>query len=98
MISGRPAADNFADYIRPLASDPAIKGVRQVLHGPGTPPGFCLDERFLRGIRLLGELGLSFDLCMRPGELATAPNSSTPARARGSSSTTAATPTSSPPT
>ena len=69
VISGRPAADSFADYIRPLAGDPAIKGVRQVLHGPETPKGYCLDERFLRGIRLLGDLGLSFDLCMRPGEL-----------------------------
>jgi len=46
-----------------------IKGVRQVLHGSGTPPGYCLDDRFVRGVRLLGDLGLSFDLCMRPGEL-----------------------------
>ena len=42
VISGRPASDRFADYIKPLAKDPAIRGVRQVLHGPGTPPGFCL--------------------------------------------------------
>ena len=46
-----------------------IKGVRQVLHGSGTPPGYCLDDRFKKGVRLLGDLGLSFDLCMRPGEL-----------------------------
>jgi predicted TIM-barrel fold metal-dependent hydrolase len=43
--------------------------VRQVLHGSGSPPGYCLDDRFVRGVRLLGDLGLSFDLCMRPGEL-----------------------------
>lgn len=39
------------------------------LHGSGTPPGYCLDDRFVRGVRLLGDLGLSFDLCIRPGEL-----------------------------
>ncbi len=70
VISGRPAADSFAEYIRPIAKQPVIKGVRQVLHGPGTPAGYCLDPAFTRGIRLLGELGLSFDLCMRSAELA----------------------------
>ncbi len=69
VISGRPSADWFARYIEPFAREPAIKGVRQVLHGPGTPPGYCLDDRFIKGVRLLGGLGLSFDLCMRPGEL-----------------------------
>jgi len=69
VISGRPAADNFGEYIKPLAASPYIKGVRQVLHGGSTPAGFCLQESFVRGIRLLGELGLSFDLCLRPKEL-----------------------------
>ena len=69
VISGRPAADNFKDYIKPLAKSPYIKGVRQVLHGGGTPAGYCLEKPFVRGIQLLGELGLSFDLCMRPKEL-----------------------------
>jgi L-fuconolactonase len=70
VISGRPAAENFADYIRPLAASSYIKGVRQVLHGGSTPAGFCLHDAFVRGIRLLGELNLSFDLCLRPKELA----------------------------
>lgn len=69
VISGRPASDKFGDYIKPLAASPYIKGVRQVLHGGSTPAGFCLQEAFVRGIRLLGELGLSFDLCLRPKEL-----------------------------
>jgi L-fuconolactonase len=68
VVSGRPAAENFRDYIKPLAASPYIKGIRQVLHG-STPAGFCLQEAFVRGIRLLGELGLSFDLCLRPKEL-----------------------------
>jgi L-fuconolactonase len=46
-----------------------LKGVRQVLHGDGTPAGTCLAPNFIRGLRVLDEMGLSFDLCMRHGEL-----------------------------
>ena len=70
VIGGRPASDGFAAYIKPLADDPAVKGVRQVLHGPTTPAGYCLQPGFVAGVRLLGELGLCFDLCMRHAELA----------------------------
>ncbi len=68
VIGGRPASDEFADYVRRFADNPYIKGVRQVLHG-GTPRGYCLEEPFVRGVRLLGELGLRFDLCLRTDEL-----------------------------
>jgi L-fuconolactonase len=43
--------------------------VRQVLHNDGNPKGSCLDEKFIQGIRLLGELDKSYDLCVRQGEL-----------------------------
>lgn len=69
VVSGRPAEAGFAAYVAKLKARPAIKGVRQVLHGQGDPPGFCLGEAFVAGIRRLGESGLSFDLCMRSGEL-----------------------------
>jgi predicted TIM-barrel fold metal-dependent hydrolase len=69
VISGRPAADEFKDYITGYQRSPFVKGVRQVLHVPETPPGYCLDERFIRGIRLLGTLGLSFDICCRSTDL-----------------------------
>jgi predicted TIM-barrel fold metal-dependent hydrolase len=69
VISGRPNEEGFAKYITPFKDNPYIKGVRQILHSASTPPGYCLDEKFIKGIRLLGELGLSFDLCMRPNEL-----------------------------
>jgi L-fuconolactonase len=69
VVSGRPASDGFAKYIEPFANSACIKGVRQVLHVPSTPAGYCLDKQFIHGIRLLGEHNLSFDLCMRPGEL-----------------------------
>jgi len=69
VVSGRPAAAEFAKYVTPFKGSPYIKGIRQVLHGGGTPAGFCLSPEFVRGIKLLGELGLSFDLCLRPKEL-----------------------------
>jgi len=69
VVSGRPASTDFEPYIRKLAANKYLKGVRQVLHGSSTPTGYCLQPQFVKGIQLLGELGLSFDLCQRPGEL-----------------------------
>jgi predicted TIM-barrel fold metal-dependent hydrolase len=70
VISGRPASPDFKAYILKFKDSPFIKGVRQVLHGPSNPPGFCLDKQFIKSVQLLGELGMSFDLCLRSGELA----------------------------
>ena len=70
VISGRPAAGaEFKNYITKYARSPYIKGVRQVLHGESTPAGYCLQPQFVEGIKVLGDLGLSYDLCMRSGEL-----------------------------
>ncbi|MCU0961099.1 MAG: amidohydrolase family protein [Pirellulaceae bacterium] len=71
VIGGRPGEDGFPAYIRRHARNPYVKGVRQVLHG-ATPRGYCLQDQFVASLRLLGELGLSFDLCLRPAELADA--------------------------
>jgi len=67
-IGGRPAEPGFADYLARFRGYPAIKGVRQVLHG-GTPRGFCLTPEFVQGVRLLGAAGLHFDLCLRAPEI-----------------------------
>ena len=69
VISGRPETDGFGAYLARYKSQAAIKGLRRVLHGADTPRGHCLDQRFIEGIRLLGRMGWSFDLCMRPAEL-----------------------------
>jgi len=69
VISGRPALAGFREYVLKFQDAPEIKGIRQVLHGPSTPPGYCLDPTFVRGLQFLGERGLSFDLCLRSGEL-----------------------------
>lgn len=72
VISGRPASPDFAAYIGQFKGNSYIKGVRQVLHGGGTPAGYCLQPTFVQSIQLLGEMGLSFDLCLRPAELSDA--------------------------
>ncbi len=69
IIGGHPGTANFRDYIKPYVGNDYIKGVRQVLHGPSTPPGHCLDSAFVHDVRWLGEQGLCFDICIRPGEL-----------------------------
>jgi predicted TIM-barrel fold metal-dependent hydrolase len=69
VVSGRPGADGFEKYVRSLRDNPRIKGLRRILHSTETPAGHCLDAKFIGGVRLLGELGLSFDLCMRAAEL-----------------------------
>jgi L-fuconolactonase len=69
VVGGRPASPDFPRYIELLKKHSEVKGVRQVLHGDSTGPGFCLEKDFVRGVQRLGENGLSFDLCMRPGEL-----------------------------
>jgi predicted TIM-barrel fold metal-dependent hydrolase len=69
VVSGRPAVDGFRTYIEQFKASRFVKGVRQVLHGQSTPPGYCLDPKFVKGVQLLGEFGLRFDLCVRPGEL-----------------------------
>jgi len=72
VVSGRLASDAFPGYLAKIKASPFVKGIRQVLHKTETPPGFSLSEHFLRGIRLLGEAGLSFDVCLRPTDLADA--------------------------
>ncbi len=70
VVSGRPAGGSFQTYIRQFKDNRYVKGIRQVLHSGATPAGYCLQESFVAGIRQLGESGLSFDICMRPSELA----------------------------
>lgn len=69
VISGRPNSEAFRDYITQFKDSPYIKGVRQVIHVPSAAQGLCLEKQFVKSIQLLGELGMSFDLCMRPTEL-----------------------------
>jgi L-fuconolactonase len=69
VLGGRPSSERFEDYLKRHSEGGFLKGLRRVLHTPETPRGLCLEKDFVRGIRALGKLGLTFDLCMRPGEL-----------------------------
>lgn len=70
VISGRPDSDGFASYMSKFKDNPLIKGLRQVLHAESAERGLCLRPQFIRSIQLLGQMGKSFELCMRPTELA----------------------------
>jgi predicted TIM-barrel fold metal-dependent hydrolase len=69
VISGRPTSEGFKKYVTRFKGSKYVKGLRQVLHNEGTKAGTCLEPAFVKGIQLLGEYGLSFDICIRPGEL-----------------------------
>jgi L-fuconolactonase len=69
VISGRPNSERFKAYASQFRDSAFVKGIRQVLHGEGTKAGYCLTKEFVAGIRLLGDLELSFDLCMRSAEI-----------------------------
>jgi len=69
VVSGRPGHPGFAPYARQFQGSPHIKGLRQVLHVPERPKGYCLRPAFVDHIQLLGELGLTFDVCIRAAEL-----------------------------
>ena len=68
VVGGHPDAAGFPAYAKQFQGSKSVKGVRRVLHGD-TPAGHGLRPEFLKGVQLLGELGLSFDLCARWAEL-----------------------------
>lgn len=69
VIGGSPQESSFAKYIARFADDRRVCGVRTVLHDPDRPPKLCLQPQFIESMKLLGEMGRTFDLCMRSGEI-----------------------------
>jgi len=65
VIGGRPGADDFRQYVAQFKNHAYVKGVRQVLFD--TAP--AREKAYVAGLRLLGSLGMSFDLCLPPKEL-----------------------------
>jgi L-fuconolactonase len=51
-----------------VATSPLVKGIRRLLQGE-PDPAFCLRPGFVRGVQLLADYGLSFDLCVRHHQL-----------------------------
>ncbi|MDZ7616740.1 MAG: amidohydrolase family protein [Patescibacteria group bacterium] len=66
VLGGRPGEPGFRDYILRFKDSPFVKGIRQGMGGPASQPPFFLEEPFVNGVRLLGELGMSFDLVPPP--------------------------------
>ncbi len=69
IIGGSPQSAEFAKYMEPFATNARINGVRTVLHDPDRPKGMCLEKTFVENVKRLGDMGKSFDLCMRPEEI-----------------------------
>lgn len=69
VVSGRPNAPDFEKWVDKLGTLKGVRGIRQVLHVASTPRGYCLEPNFIKGIKLLGEKNLSFDLCVKDVDL-----------------------------
>lgn len=71
IIANAPVEDGepLATFLGAMkAAGPRVKGIRRLLQGE-REAGFCLRPGFLRGIQLLGENNLSFDICIRRDQL-----------------------------
>ena len=69
VIGGSPQNKEFGAYAKKHSKNSYIKGFRTVLHDADRPKGMCLQPTFVDNMKLLGELDLSYDLCMRPDEI-----------------------------
>lgn len=56
------------DLVERLAAVPLAVGIRRLIQDEGA--GFALTPRFIDGVRVVGELGLPFDICVRALERA----------------------------
>jgi L-fuconolactonase len=70
VLGGRPnKGDEFKKWVAQFKGSPYVKGLRQVVHTEHTPPGYSTTKEFIAGVRHLGEIGLSWDVCQRPADL-----------------------------
>lgn len=72
VVSCRPGTPGFAAYLEHVRQSPYLRGMRQVLQVPEAPRGFCLQPAYVRDVKLMGKNHLTFDICIRPTELADA--------------------------
>lgn len=52
-----------------LRARPLVRGVRHLIQGEADPR-FCLGSAFVAGVQSVGARGLSFDLCVKPPQMA----------------------------
>ncbi|MEZ4859966.1 MAG: amidohydrolase family protein [Caldilineaceae bacterium] len=58
-----------ADVEQLLAANPLLKGIRRIIQFEPDIE-FCLQPQFIRGVQLLADYGLSFDICISHHQLA----------------------------
>jgi predicted TIM-barrel fold metal-dependent hydrolase len=72
VIGGEPGTEGFREYITRFAGNPYIKGIRRIPPAAPDEAFLYLQKSFVNDIRLLGEMGMSFDLCPPPTRLTAA--------------------------
>ena len=65
VIAGDPTDEGFQEYIKAFEGDPHLKGIRYFFRDSDE----ILLPEVIDNLRLLGEMGLSFDLSLPPGWL-----------------------------
>ncbi len=69
VIGGQPGLEGFRDYITRFKGSPYVKGVRHIPRGGNGNDFLYLKQEFIDDVRLLGQRGMRFDLCMPPQRL-----------------------------
>lgn len=57
--------DFIEDTLYKMAKDPRVKGIRRIIEFE-EDSDFCVQPGFIRGVQLLGEVGLHFELTIAP--------------------------------
>ena len=55
-------------FVEKLAENPLVKGIRRLIQGESVD--YCIQPKFVDGVKTLGHYGLSFDLCIFHPQLA----------------------------
>ena len=61
------SGEDVRPYLEALKKNNRVKGVRRLL--VSEKDDFCLQEKFMQGVKLLAEYGFSFDICMTAKQL-----------------------------
>ena len=69
VIGGIPGSEGFRDYIKRFQDSPFVKGVRHIPKAARKQEFLYCQQQFVDDIRLLGEMGMRFDLCPPPKHL-----------------------------
>ena len=60
-------ASDLRDELEPFLQSGKLRAVREICQGQ--PPGFMLRPKFLSGVKVLGDLGLAYDILIKENQL-----------------------------